>query len=290
VPAGAQVAFRPPAARLVVMVDDTGVDGVGGRDGAGVVERARRLVGDADRVAVLTGAGISTESGIPDYRGPKGVWTRNPGAEKTAHISYYLADAAVRRRSWRNRLDSPAWRAEPNAGHRALVDLERRGRLVALLTQNIDGLHQEAGSDPDLVVEVHGTIRSWVCMSCDATGPMPELLDRVRLGEDDPACRGVGPDGAHCGGILKSATVSFGQNLDPADLERAEEAALACDLFLAVGTSLTVNPIAQVVPLARQAGATVVIVNAEPTPFDGLAAEVLRGPIGEVLPAVVARG
>jgi NAD-dependent deacetylase len=243
-------------------------------------DRARRLLARPSRVTVLTGAGISTDSGIPDFRGPNGVWTRNPAAERTATLQHYLADPATRREAWRNRLEHPAWSAEPNAGHRALVDLERDGRLVALLTQNIDELHQRAGSDPALVVELHGTMRSVVCWSCGERGPMGPVLDRVRSGEDDPPCRS-------CGGILKSATISFGQALEPATLARAEAAALDCDVLLAIGSSLTVHPAAGVVPAARSAGAAVIIVNAEPTPYDRLADVVLRGSISEILPALL---
>jgi NAD-dependent deacetylase len=188
----------------------------------------------------------------------------------------------VRKRAWRNRLHSPAWTAEPNAGHRALVELERRGRLHTLVTQNIDELHQRAGSDPARVVEIHGTMRQVVCWDCGERAPMERALERVRNGEDDPDCRS-------CGGILKSATISFGQNLVPEDLARAERAALECDLLLVVGSSLTVYPAAGMVPIAEQAGARVVIVNAEPTPFDGIADAVLNGPIGELLAAICGR-
>ncbi|MGH9246356.1 MAG: SIR2 family NAD-dependent protein deacylase [Acidimicrobiales bacterium] len=246
------------------------------------IDEARRWIDEAapGSVVVLTGAGISTDSGIPDFRGPQGVWTKNPGAEKMATIQHYLADPEVRKRSWQYRLHSPAWRAEPNAGHRALVTLERRGKLHTLITQNIDELHQLAGTDPDKVVEVHGTMRKVVCMSCRESAAMEVALDRVRAGEDDPACR-------TCGGILKSATISFGQALVAADLARAEEAARAAELLLAVGSTLSVYPVADVVPLARMSGARIAIVNAEATAMDDLADIVLRGPISELLPAVV---
>ena len=245
------------------------------------ISRARALVETATRVVVLTGAGISTDSGIPDFRGPNGVWTKNPSAEKTATLSHYLADPEIRRQAWRNRLDSPAWRAEPNDGHRALAALERQGKLHTLVTQNIDGLHQRAGTDPEIVVEIHGTMRRVVCMSCGEEAPMERALERVRAGEDDPPCRS-------CGGILKSSTISFGQNLVEADLIRAQRAAEACDLLLAVGTSLGVYPAAGLVPLAVEAGAGLVIVNGEPTPFDDLADVVVRGAISEVLPEITA--
>jgi NAD-dependent deacetylase len=244
------------------------------------VGAARRLIDAAQRVVVLTGAGISTESGIPDFRGPQGVWTRDPQAEKMATIQHYVADPEVRKRSWQSRLHSPAWTAEPNAGHRALVVLERRGKLDTLITQNVDGLHAKAGSDPARIVEIHGTMREVVCLSCDERAPMERALARVRAGEADPPCRS-------CGGILKSATISFGQRLVRDDLMRAQRAAEACDLLLAVGTTLAVFPIAGVVPIAKEAGARLVILNAEATAMDDLADVVLRGSIGQVLPRLV---
>ena len=140
-------------------------------------------------VVVLTGAGISTDSGIPDFRGPNGVWTKNPAAERTATLAHYLSDPEVRRAAWQHRLQSPAWDARPNAGHRAIVELERQGRLDAVITQNIDELHQQAGLDAARVIEVHGTMRRYQCWECGAGGPMEEMLERVRAGEDDPAVR-----------------------------------------------------------------------------------------------------
>ncbi|MBK5224280.1 MAG: NAD-dependent deacetylase [Acidimicrobiia bacterium] len=249
-------------------------------DGTELVEEARRLVAGAQRITVLTGAGISTDSGIPDFRGPQGVWTKNPEAEKQATLDHYMSDPVVRARSWQSRLRHGAFTAEPNRGHIALVDLERQGRLHTLITQNVDGLHQKAGSSPERVVEIHGTVHQVTCMACDERAPMQRALDRVRAGEADPACR-------TCGGILKSATISFGQSLDLDALERAEVAARECDLMLAVGTTLTVHPIAGVVPVAASAGASVVIVNAEETAYDHLAAAVIRAPIGDVLPLIV---
>src|SRR5438094_5191771 len=244
------------------------------------VDIVRRWVDESGRIVALTGAGISTESGIPDFRGPQGVWTKNPGAEKTATLQYYLADPEVRKQAWRNRLESPTWRAEPNAGHRAIVVLERRGKLHTLVTQNIDELHQKAGTDPAKVVEIHGTMRQVECLSCGERAPMERALARVRAGEEDPPCR-------TCGGILKSATISFGQNLVPDDLMRAQLAAETCDLLLAVGSTLSVYPAAGMVPIARESGAALVIVNAEPTPFDPIADAVLHGSISELLPALI---
>ena len=251
------------------------------------VAEAAGLLGASRRVLVLTGAGISTDSGIPDFRGPQGVWTKDPAAEKLSTLQHSLADPAVRRRAWQARLASPAWHAEPNAGHRALVELERQGRLQLLVTQNIDGLHQQAGNDPDLVVEIHGTAREVVCMTCGHRQPAQPVLERVRTGDADPACLAAGPSGRPCGGILKSATISFGQSLVAADLERADAAARNCDLLLAVGTTLAVYPAAGLVPTAHLAGARIVIVNGAPTDYDTLADAVVRGSISEVLPAVV---
>ena len=247
------------------------------------VDDARRLVKAATAVTVLTGAGISTDSGIPDFRGPNGVWTKNPAAEKAATIQNYVGDPEVRKRAWRNRLDSEAWTAKPHAGHLALVDLERQGKLHTLITQNIDGLHQAAGSDPDRVVEVHGTIREVGCLDCGERAPMERALERVRAGEEDPECR-------TCGGMLKSATISFGQSLVAEDLGRAERAARDCDLLLAVGSTLSVSPICDVVPVAKHFGAAVVIVNAEPTQFDHLADALVAGSISEVLPEIIRSG
>jgi NAD-dependent deacetylase len=238
------------------------------------------LLDAAERVVVLTGAGISTDSGIPDFRGPQGIWTKNPAAEKAAHLSVYLSDPEVRKQGWQSRLAWAERQARPNPGHLALMELERRGTLHLLVTQNIDGLHLAAGHDPAKVVEIHGTMREVVCMSCSERAPMERALERVRAGEADPPCR-------TCGGILKSATISFGQNLVPDDLERAERAAIQADLLLAVGSTLAVYPAAGLVPVAKQTGAAVVIVNADPTDMDGLADVVLRGSISEVLPAIL---
>ena len=244
------------------------------------VQTVRGWIAAARRIVVLTGAGISTDSGIPDFRGPQGVWTRNPQAEKMATLQHYVADPDVRKRSWQDRLSSPAWQAKPNAGHLALVELERRGNLDTLITQNVDGLHLMAGTSPERLIQIHGTMREVTCLACGERAPMERALARVRAGEDDPACRS-------CGGILKSATISFGQSLVAADLTRAQQAAHRSDLMLAVGTKLSVWPIAGVVPTAKEAGARVVIINAEPTELDSMADAVLRGSISEILPRLV---
>jgi NAD-dependent deacetylase len=245
-----------------------------------LIEEARSWVDDAERVVVLTGAGISTDSGIPDFRGPQGLWTKNPLAEKMSNIHYYLADREVRKLSWQNRMNSPAWTAKPNAGHLALVHLEQRKKLHALITQNIDELHQQAGNSPDKVIEVHGSMRRFMCWGCGMRGPMQLVLERVRAGEEDPACR-------DCGGILKSDTISFGQQLVPEVIDRAMQVAAQADLFIAVGSTLQVYPVAGAVDIARGAGAKVIIVNAQPTAFDEVADAVFPGSISEVLPAIL---
>jgi NAD-dependent deacetylase len=251
------------------------------------MERARALVEHSRRAVVLTGAGISTDSGIRDFRGPEGLWTKDPEAERLAYLDVYLSDAELRRRSWQNRLTSTLLAAEPNAGHRALVELEASGRLDTLVTQNIDGLHQKAGTSPERIVEIHGTTRDVVCLRCGDRQPSEPVHVRVRAGEDDPSCLVVGPGGAVCGGILKPATISFGQSLVPEDLMRAEVAAAECDLLLAVGSTLGVFPAAGLVPIAVRHGAVVMIVNGGPTEMDSLADAVVFGSISECLPPLV---
>jgi NAD-dependent deacetylase len=235
---------------------------------------------EASKVVVLTGAGISTDSGIPDFRGPQGMWTKNPGAEKLSDLRYYMTDRQIRLEAWRARLDSPIWVAEPNPGHLALAEMERKGHLDLLVTQNVDGLHLKAGNSRDRLVEIHGTAHEVMCMECDERAPMERALARVRSGEEDPPCR-------TCGGILKSATISFGQMLVPEDIHRVEAAASSCDLFLSVGSSLTVYPVAELPAIALRAGARLVIMNEEPTPYDAHADAVFRGRISEVLPPIM---
>jgi NAD-dependent deacetylase len=251
----------------------------------GILEDGIRLVhqwiDEAQRVTVLTGAGMSTDSGIPDFRGPNGVWTKNPEAEKMATLQNWVSDPEVRKRGWKSRISSYPRRAEPNVGHHCLVELERRGKLHLLITQNVDGLHHDAGSSADRIVEIHGTMREVACLQCSDRHPMQHAVDRVNAGEEDLACE-------KCGGILKSATISFGQGLVAADLERAEIGARDCDLMLAIGTTLGVSPINGVVPIAKQCGARVVILNAEPTEMDRIADVILRGGIADILPRVVA--
>lgn len=244
------------------------------------VRELTRWIDEYDRITVLTGAGISTDSGIPDFRGPNGIWTKNPKAEKASNIQNFISDPEVRKASWRDRLDNRAWSADPNDGHRALARLERRKKLVALITQNVDGLHHAAGSSPAKVVEVHGTLREVACLECSYRDDMQIALNRVRQGEEDLDC-------PECGGILKSATISFGQSLVQRDLLRAEVAAQNCDLMIAIGTTLAVYPVAAVVPAAQRVGAKIAIINAEPTEMDHLADLVIRESISEVLSIAV---
>ena len=231
-------------------------------------------------VAVLTGAGISTDSGIPDFRGPSGLWTKNPAAEKMSTYQVYVADPEVRRRSWQSRLTHPAWTAQPNAAHLALARLAASPIDTQVITQNIDGLHQRAGTPAARVHELHGTMHAVVCTGCGARTRMTEALDRVRGGDDDPRC-------SDCGGILKSATVMFGQPLDPDVFGRALAAAEDADLFLAIGSTLTVEPPASLCRVAAQAGARLIIINRDPTPYDAIANTVITKPIGEAVPALI---
>ncbi len=245
------------------------------------VVRAAELIDAAAAVTVLTGAGISTDSGIPDFRGPNGLWTKDPDAEKASHIRHYVSNPTVRQKNWARRASGEWWAdVEPNRGHLALVELQRRGKLHTLITQNVDELHQRAGVDPAKVVEIHGTTRKVQCLDCGYRAPMETALDRVRAGEVDPDC-------PECTGMLKSATVSFGQNLDPDDLRRSEVAAIECDVFLAVGSSLSVFPINETVPLAKANGAAVIIINGEPTAMDHVATVGVQAAIADVLPTIV---
>ncbi|HSX98019.1 MAG TPA: Sir2 family NAD-dependent protein deacetylase [Streptomyces sp.] len=231
-------------------------------------------------VAILSGAGISTDSGIPDYRGPNGLWRRDPEAEKLVTYEYYMGDPEIRRRSWQMRRQNRTLRAEPNVAHRAVAELERSGVPVRVITQNVDGLHQLAGMPARKVLELHGSARSVVCVACHVRTPMEDALVRVEAGEDDPPC-------LECGGILKSATVMFGERLDPVVLGEAVAITKACQIFIAVGTSLQVQPAAGLAGVAADHGARLIIVNAEPTPYDERADEVVREPIGTALPELL---
>jgi NAD-dependent deacetylase len=234
---------------------------------------------EVTRLAVLTGAGISTDSGIPDFRGPTGVWTKNPAAERLSTYQAYMADPELRRRSWQSRLAHPAWAAEPNPAHLALARLARSMIDTRVITQNIDGLHQRAGTPPGQVLELHGTMSGVVCTGCGDRTAMTEALARVRAGEADPPC-------TRCGGILKSATIMFGEALEPGVFEAAVSAAAGCELMLAIGSTLIVEPAASLCAIAVEAGAALVIVNRDPTPYDGAATAVIREPIGTAVPRI----
>lgn len=231
------------------------------------------------RVTVLTGAGISTGSGIPDFRGPEGTWTRHPEQADLLEIDRHVNDPQVRRSGWMMWHQHPAWAAEPSPAHRALVDLERAGMLEALLTQNFDALHQRAGHDPSLVVELHGSLRTTSCLRCGARQATTAVLERLER-DGDPRC----PD---CDGVLKPDVVYFGERLPDEALGRAVAAAQDADVFVAIGSTLTVQPVAGLTGLAAEHGAEVIVVNAEPTPYDHLAARVVREPIEVAVPALV---
>jgi NAD-dependent deacetylase len=233
------------------------------------------------RVAVLTGAGISTDSGIPDYRGPSGIWTRDPSLVNAFTLKSFLADSEVRQRFWRTYLGHTGWRAEPNAAHRALAALERSGVAVRILTQNVDGLHQRAGSTPRKVLELHGTMHEVRCTGCGRRSPSRPVLDRVAAGDADPHCR-------DCGAVLKLAVVMFGEHLDPDTIGQARQIAAHSGLLIAIGSSLQVEPVASLCAIAADAGGRLVIVNRDPTPYDGLATAVIRDPIGTAIPQICA--
>lgn len=240
-----------------------------------------RAIARTDRLVVLTGAGVSTGSGIPDFRGPDGVWTRDPGAERLATLDAYVSDADVRRRAWQHRVDSPVLAAVPNPAHEALVELERRGHLSTLITQNVDGLHQLAGQDPSRVVEVHGSVHGARCLDCDWSAPMAGVLARVREGDPDPRC-------PSCAAIVTSTTVAFGESLDPAVLQRAHDATVTAEVFLAAGTSLAVHPVGLLPRTALRAGADLAIVTHGETPYDGDAAVRIEADVATTLSAVLA--
>jgi NAD-dependent deacetylase len=236
-------------------------------------------INGVERVAVLTGAGISTDSGIPDYRRPSGVWTRDPALVKAFTYESFMGDAEVRAAFWRTYLKHPAWDARANAGHHALADLERSGVAVRVLTQNVDGLHQQAGSTARKVLELHGSMREVRCTGCGQRSPSEQTMVRVEAGDSDPRC-------LDCGAILKPAVVLFGEHLDPAVNGLAERIAANAQLMVAVGTSLLVEPVASLCAVTVNAGNQLVIVNRDPTPYDDLAVEVIREPIGIALPQI----
>jgi NAD-dependent deacetylase len=249
------------------------------------LDEAQRIVAASSNVVVLTGAGVSTASGIPDFRGPEGVWTKDPSAERLSNIDAFISSPEIRVTAWQRLLQRRDVVFEPNAAHRALVAFERTGKLNALITQNIDGLHVAAGSDPELVFEVHGNSRQTRCLRCGDEMATSVVLDRVADGERDPHCRVVG--NSVCDGLLKTAVVSFGQPLPEPVFARAEYFAKRSELLICIGSTLEVRPVAGLVPKALARGARLVIVNADPTAFDDHADVVVRGDIPTVLGALL---
>ncbi len=240
--------------------------------------QAQSRIAQSQRIVAFSGAGISTESGIPDFRSPNGVWATN----RIVYFHEFLQDRAARIEAWRQKsLIWPAMRdAKPNAGHLAFAELEQRGKLLALITQNIEGLHQRAGNSPEKIIELHGTMVAAECLSCFDRIPMDEAIERIAHGDAAPACE-------QCGGMLKPATVSFGQSMPAMEMELAAAVSQECEVFIAVGSSLQVYPAAGFPELAKQSGAKLIIINRDETPLDGIADLVIRENIGEVLPRLV---
>ncbi|HEX6004312.1 MAG TPA: NAD-dependent protein deacylase [Burkholderiales bacterium] len=236
------------------------------------------LVRGARRGVAFTGAGISTESGIPDFRGPQGVWT----TETPVLYQDFMADRAARVKAWERgvRMFHRCKSAQPNGGHLAIAELQKRGHLSAVITQNIDGLHGDAGSTE--VIELHGTNRYSACQHCRKEWTTAEIVARVERGEAAPECD-------DCRGPIKTLTISFGQAMPEAEMRRAADVSMTADLFISIGSSLVVEPAASFPRLARQSGAKLVILNNQETPLDGLADLVIREPIGATLRALLAR-
>jgi len=242
------------------------------------VRRLAALISEAERIVAFTGAGISTESDIPDFRSPGGVWDQN----QPIQYADFMAHAEARRETWRRGLQTypVVAAARPNPAHLALVRLERRGVLTAVVTQNIDGLHLQAGHAPDRVIELHGNAHGVRCLGCAMEAPRESVHARVLAGEAEPPC-------VDCGGILKPTTISFGEPMPRAPLVAAERAVRNADLVLVVGSSLVVYPAAGLPVVGVQSGAQLAIVNQTPTPLDDRAVLVVRGKAGAVLPAAV---
>jgi NAD-dependent deacetylase len=239
---------------------------------------AIELVQHAQQITALTGAGISTESGIPDFRSPGSPWLEQPPVSYKAFIS----NAEARRQYWQSRrnFSGKVTAARPNAAHYALAELERRGKLLGIITQNFDGLHHDAGNQAERIVELHGTSREAACTLCGARSSMQELQQRIDAGDVDPTC-------ATCGGFLKSATILFGQRVPEPALARAKEMAVSCDLFLVVGSSLKVIPAANLPRLALGRDIPLIIINLVPTPLDDYADVVIHEKAGVALPLML---
>lgn len=242
------------------------------------IKAAARLLATRERILVFTGAGISTESGIPDFRGPDGVWTRVDPAEFT--YSRFMANPETRRRSWQMRQQSGILDAEPNIAHRALVDLWGTGRMLAVVTQNIDGLHQKAGLPPEAVIELHGNAHQAVCVDCRSKVPTTAVIERVGRGEQDPSC-------LDCGGIIKTDVVMFEEPMPVLETNRAMNLAFECDAVLIIGSTLSVYPAAYIPIHALETGSPLIIANLGPTDLDELATVLVEGPAGQTVPGLV---
>ena len=244
------------------------------------IDKLRRFIDKSDAIVVFTGAGISTESGISDYRSQGGVWERF----QPVTIREFIADAGKRRLYWQRKLALYEQNkdAGPNPGHLAVVELERRGKLLGLITQNIDGLHQQAGTSPDKILEIHGTNQEVICLSCQEIWPWEHAYERLIKGEEAPVCE-------KCGGLLKPNTISFGQSLNAAVLNRSFALAEECDFMLILGSSLVVEPAASIPRVAKQgnSGAWLAIITQSATPLDGLADLKIAASIGETLSAAL---
>lgn len=243
-----------------------------------VVERAATLLSSARNILVFTGAGVSTESGIPDFRGPNGVWKKVDPADFT--FDKYISNPDTRRRSWQMRQGSGILDAAPNRAHLAIADLWRQGRLLGCVTQNIDGLHQAAGLPPEAVVELHGNAHRSRCLACGSSWPTTEIVERVEVGDADPHC--------DCGGIIKVAVISFGEAMPLTEVDRAYEMAEGCDAVVAAGSTLSVYPAAYIPLEAKRRGAPYLIVNLGATDQDYEADVRVEGPVGKILPELVA--
>lgn len=242
------------------------------------LDALKTLLDGASRVAIFTGAGISTESGIPDFRSPGGVWTKNQPIE----FSEFLASEEMRREAWRRKMavDQVIRQAQPNRGHRAVAELVRRGQTPAVITQNIDNLHQDSGVPAERVIELHGNGTYATCLDCSSRYELADIYARFERDDSLPVCTA-------CEGIVKSATISFGQRMPAEPMRRAEEETLGCDLFLVLGSSLVVFPAAGFPVVAKQNGAKLVIINRDPTPLDDMADLVVNAAIGETLGTAV---
>lgn len=245
------------------------------------IRRAARMIRDSHRIVVFTGAGVSTESGIPDFRSPGGIWSQYDPDDFL--FANFLAHEKFRRIYWEyDRITYPdIEKAEPNAAHRAVVELETDGRLAAVVTQNVDGLHQKAGNSPQKVFELHGTQREVTCLDCHARWQREEIVHEMdRQGVDVPYCE-------HCGGPLKSATITFGQSLPAEVLERSFHHAQTCDLFITIGSTLVVHPAALLPLVAKRSGARLILINLSETPYDDIMDIILREKAGTVMKAIM---